>query len=84
MSYDCQITSCPVTYFLHYLGKFTNAQRILYEALLEIQEACVQQCVIGSTLQDNYNNMLGLLARQLHKIGVTPKKYQSVSTASVS
>ena len=65
-------------------GKFTGAQRILYEALLEIQETCVQECVVGRTLQDNHNNMLALIAKQLQKMDIISKKSQTVSPIMVS
>ena len=65
-------------------GKFTNAQRILYEALLEVQELCIRECVVGSTLQDNYNKMLELIGTQLQKIGIAPKTAKVIPLVMVS
>uniref|UniRef100_A0A671NZX3 X-prolyl aminopeptidase 3, mitochondrial n=1 Tax=Sinocyclocheilus anshuiensis TaxID=1608454 RepID=A0A671NZX3_9TELE len=47
-------------------GKFSPAQRELYEAVLEVQLACLSQCNPGISLDYIYSTMLTLLARSSH------------------
>lgn len=53
-------------------GKFSAAQRELYEAVLEVQLACLSQCSPGVSLDYIYSTMLTLLARQLKELGILP------------
>ncbi len=39
-------------------GKFTSAQKELYEACLNVQLFCIEQCVPGVSLTDLYNLMM--------------------------
>ncbi|KAK1785677.1 hypothetical protein P4O66_019030 [Electrophorus voltai] len=53
-------------------GKFSEAQRELYEAVLEVQLACVDLCCSGVSLDHVYATMLTLLAKQLRELGILP------------
>lgn len=67
------------------VGQFSRHQREIYEALLEVQEACLQLVYPGSlTLNDIYNEMLMLLGRQLQRLGVVPKDLSSTQLLKVS
>lgn len=66
------------------VGRFSRHQREIYEALLEVQEACVQLVYPGSlTLNDIYNEMLMLLGRQLQRLSVIPKELGSTDLQKV-
>ncbi|KAM9780128.1 xaa-Pro aminopeptidase 3 [Neosynchiropus ocellatus] len=51
-------------------GKFTPVQEELYEAILEVQCACLSLCTPGVSLDHIYSSMLALLGRQLQRLGV--------------
>jgi Xaa-Pro aminopeptidase len=52
-------------------GRFSNRQRELYEALLEVQLACIQMCVPAElTMNEIYGEMLLLLGKQLQRLGI--------------
>ncbi|KAG7281163.1 hypothetical protein CRUP_032866 [Coryphaenoides rupestris] len=51
-------------------GRFTAAQAELYEAVLEVQQACLSMCAPGVSLDHVYSSMLALLGRQLKRLGV--------------
>ncbi|MCI4395205.1 hypothetical protein PGIGA_G00177810 [Pangasianodon gigas] len=53
-------------------GKFSEVQRCVYEAVLEVQSACLSLCVPGVSLDHIYSSMLTLLAKQLLQLGVLP------------
>ncbi|XP_056609827.1 xaa-Pro aminopeptidase 3 [Triplophysa dalaica] len=53
-------------------GKFSPAQRELYEAVLEVQLACLSQCNPGVSLDYIYSTMLTLLGRQLKELRIIP------------
>jgi len=70
---------------LLHVGRFSRHQREIYEALLEVQDACMQFVYPGSlTLNDIYNEMLMLLGRQLQRLGVVPKELSSTDLQKVS
>ena len=57
------------------VGQFSRPQREIYEALLEVQEACLRLVYPGAlTLNDIYSEMLLMLGRQLQRLGVVPKE----------
>ncbi|XP_010895054.1 xaa-Pro aminopeptidase 3 isoform X1 [Esox lucius] len=51
-------------------GKFSPAQAELYEAVLEVQNACLSLCSPGVSLDHIYSTMLSLLGRQLKQLGI--------------
>ncbi|XP_061702880.1 xaa-Pro aminopeptidase 3 [Syngnathoides biaculeatus] len=51
-------------------GKFSVPQAELYEAVLEVQLGCLSLCSPGVSLDHIYSTMLGLLARQLKRLGI--------------
>lgn len=51
-------------------GKFSPAQAELYEAVLEVQRACLSLCSPGISLDHIYSSMLALLGRQLKRLGI--------------
>jgi hypothetical protein len=53
-------------------GKFSPAQRDLYNACLIIQETCIQMCRPGVSLEQIYHVMLAILGEQLKKLGLVP------------
>uniref|UniRef100_W5L2H5 X-prolyl aminopeptidase 3, mitochondrial n=1 Tax=Astyanax mexicanus TaxID=7994 RepID=W5L2H5_ASTMX len=53
-------------------GKFSEAQRELYEAVLEVQLGCLSLCSPGVSLDHIYTTMLTLLAKQLRQLRVLP------------
>jgi len=66
------------------VGQFSRHQREIYEALLEVQEACVQLVYPSAlTLNDIYSEMLTLLGRQLQRLGVMPKDLSSTQLVQV-
>lgn len=65
-------------------GKFSPAQRELYEAVLEVQLACLSQCNPGVRLDYIYSTMLTLLARQLKELGIVPQSTSDTDTLKVA
>ena len=55
-------------------GKFTQPQRELYEACLNVQEHCLKFCVPGMTLQKLYFVMMRKLGEELSHLGLVDKK----------
>ncbi|XP_046700006.1 xaa-Pro aminopeptidase 3 [Silurus meridionalis] len=53
-------------------GRFSEAQRCVYEAVLEVQLACLELCVPGISLDHIYSSMLTLLSKQLLRLAVLP------------
>ena len=54
-------------------GCFTEAQRALYMAVLEVQKICISMCTTEYSLGDIYTKMLELLGQQLIRLGVINK-----------
>jgi len=66
------------------VGQFSRPQREIYEALLEVQEACVQLvCPAELTLNEIYNEMLMLLGRQLQRLGLISTELSSTALLQV-
>lgn len=53
-------------------GKFSGKQREVYEAVLDVQKACLSLCTPGVSLDHIYSSMLSLLAKQLRQLHVVP------------
>ncbi|CAL8304852.1 unnamed protein product [Merluccius merluccius] len=51
-------------------GRFKAAQAELYEAVLEVQLACLSMCSPGVSLDHIYSSMLALLGMQLRRLGI--------------
>jgi len=69
---------------MYIVGEFSPAQREVYEALLEVQEACLRLVYPGSlTLNDIYSEMLLMLGRQLQRLNVIPKNLGSTNLQKV-
>jgi len=65
-------------------GQFSRPQLDIYEALLEIQEACLKLVYPGAlSLNDIYSEMLMMLGRQLQRLGVVPKELGSAQLLQV-
>lgn len=58
------------TSLLHGEPRFSPAQAELYEAVLEVQKACLSLCSPGVSLDHIYSTMLALLGRQLRQLGI--------------
>ncbi|KAK7097129.1 hypothetical protein V1264_004150 [Littorina saxatilis] len=54
-------------------GKFSPAQRELYQATLAVQKVCVSMCTTQHSLDDVYRQMLALLGMQLQELGIIPR-----------
>ncbi|XP_064609057.1 xaa-Pro aminopeptidase 3-like isoform X2 [Liolophura sinensis] len=54
-------------------GQFSAVQRLLYEAVLAVQESCIQQCTTQNSLDDIFFHMLDKLGHQLKTIGLIPQ-----------
>ncbi|XP_052278320.1 xaa-Pro aminopeptidase 3-like isoform X2 [Dreissena polymorpha] len=55
-------------------GKFTKAQRLLYECVLEVQEALLGLCTPQYSLADLYKHMFDLLTPRLLLMNVIPSE----------
>lgn len=64
--YSSDITRCwPVN------GRFSRAQRDLYEALLEVQQTCIHLCTPNAlSLNQMHVIMVTLLGKQLQRLGI--------------
>ncbi|KAI8797923.1 Xaa-Pro aminopeptidase 3 isoform X1 [Biomphalaria glabrata] len=51
-------------------GRFTEPQRLLYNATLRVQEMCIQMCTTDYSLDDIYNQMVLLLSAELTQLGI--------------
>ena len=78
----CSVVTCAR--YLFHTGRFTDVQRVLYEAVLEIQETCVARCLIGNSLEENFHHMLSLVSKQLERIGIMAEPKDAVSLVPVS
>ena len=66
------------------VGQFSRPQREIYEALLEVQEACLKLVHPGAlTLNDIYSEMLMMLGRQLQRLGVVSRQLSSAQLLQV-
>jgi len=63
--------------------RFTAAQAELYEAVLEVQLACLSMCAPGVSLDHVYSSMLALLGRQLKRLGVVKASASDVDVLKV-
>jgi Xaa-Pro aminopeptidase len=54
-------------------GKFSGAQREVYEACLNVQTYCIEQCRIGTSINDLYTLMMKKLGTELVQLGILKK-----------
>ncbi len=66
------------------LGEFSYPQKLLYSALLEVQEACISLCIVDTSLEQIYHSMLELLGKQLRRLGVIPKSATGIQLLRVN
>ena len=55
-----------------FTGRFTATQRLLYLAVLDVQEACIEMCTPEFSLADVYTTMMDLLVDQLINLNIIP------------
>jgi len=69
MGYAADITrTFPVN------GKFSKAQREIYDVVLEVQEACVEYTKTGNTVKDRQELSIELLTEGMKKLGLLKGK----------
>ncbi len=51
-------------------GKFTKFQKKIYEIVLNIQEECIQKCVVGTKFGDLHNHCVRRISEELIKLGL--------------
>lgn len=51
--------------------RFTAPQAELYEAVLEVQRACLSLCSAGMSLENIYSTMLTLIGQRLRELGIS-------------
>lgn len=64
-------------------GKFSKAQRLLYDIVLDVQEACIALCHEGSTLNAIYMYMNSLFAQHLKHVDLIPRELGPVESQQV-
>lgn len=57
--------------------RFTAPQAELYEAVLEIQKACLTLCSPGTSLENIYSMMLTLMGQKLKDLGIIKTSKES-------
>ncbi|KAM5288718.1 xaa-Pro aminopeptidase 3 [Ctenodactylus gundi] len=60
-------------------GRFTAPQAQLYEAVLEIQRACLALCSPGTSLESIYSLMLTLIGQKLKELGIRKSTGESAA-----
>ncbi|XP_069087243.1 xaa-Pro aminopeptidase 3 isoform X2 [Pleurodeles waltl] len=55
-------------------GRFSEPQALLYQAVLEVQRACLSLCYTGMSLENIYSMMLTLIGQKLQELGILPAK----------
>lgn len=51
-------------------GKFSAAQREIYNAVLEVQKACIDACTVGKTINQLHTLSTHLTAEKLRRLGI--------------
>lgn len=78
---SCVVWSCSIAAAVR--CRFSPAQAELYEAVLEVQMACLSLCTPGVSLDYIYTSMLSLLARQLRRLGIVSPDTNETDTLKV-
>ncbi|XP_063796439.1 xaa-Pro aminopeptidase 3 isoform X2 [Pseudophryne corroboree] len=55
-------------------GRFSAPQEELYEAVLHIQNSCLNLCILGTSLDNLYSHMLTELGKKLKDLGIVQKR----------
>ncbi|KAL4459002.1 hypothetical protein ABPG75_013867 [Micractinium tetrahymenae] len=58
-------------------GKFSGAQRAVYEAVLDVHRACLDTCRPGATLRQLHHISVRLLSDALAQLGILPGRHAS-------
>ncbi|XP_028935212.1 xaa-Pro aminopeptidase 3 isoform X1 [Ornithorhynchus anatinus] len=66
--FSCYVSDITRTWPVN--GRFTAPQAELYEAVLEIQKACLTLCTPGTSLENIYSLMLTLIGQKLKELGI--------------
>ena len=51
-------------------GKFTRAQKDIYQAVLDVQKACVEATSVGNTIQSRQDLSIELLTEKMKELGI--------------
>ncbi|GAB3817630.1 aminopeptidase P family protein [Tessaracoccus terricola] len=68
--------TADVTRTLPVGGRFSDAQRRVYEVVLAAQEAGIQACRPGASFMDPHNAAVRVLAEFFHEIGILPSSVE--------
>ncbi|MDP2060591.1 MAG: aminopeptidase P N-terminal domain-containing protein, partial [Flavobacteriaceae bacterium] len=68
--------TADVTRTLPAKGTFSREQKIIYNIVLEAQEAAIKACVKGNKFWDPHNIATEIIATKLVELGIIEKKYQ--------
>nr|XP_033790974.1 xaa-Pro aminopeptidase 3 isoform X2 [Geotrypetes seraphini] len=71
--FSCYVSDITRTWPIS--GRFTKPQAALYQAVLDVQKACLIQCTVGMSLENIYSLMLTLIGQKLMELGILPKYY---------
>ncbi|ERE85374.1 putative Xaa-Pro aminopeptidase 3 [Cricetulus griseus] len=63
-------------------GRFTAPQAELYEAVLEIQRACLRLCSPGTSLENIYSMMMTLMGQTLKDLGIMKSSKENAFKAA--
>lgn len=72
---SCYVSDITRTWPIN--GRFTAPQAELYEAVLEIQKACLTLCSPGTSLENIYSMMLTLMGQKLKDLGIIKTSKES-------
>ena len=68
--YTVLYTAIP---FLFFLGKFSPVQREVYNAVLRVQEKCIDLCGNFLSLERIFLEMLKYIGEELKTLGIVPR-----------
>ncbi|XP_053113097.1 xaa-Pro aminopeptidase 3 isoform X4 [Hemicordylus capensis] len=69
--FSCYVSDITRTWPIN--GRFTGPQAELYQAVLEVQKACLRLCSPGVSLENIYSLMLTLIGQKLKDLGILQK-----------
>ena len=65
-------------------GRFSPAQREMYEALLEVQVDCIELCTKHHSLDDVHRQMLLWIGKKIRSLGMVPRNCSLSDASAVS